>query len=63
MDVWLFSGVAPNTWADIQTSLERKIEARLQHRTQTADAGALSRAWCERAGLVAAEAFVALDLD
>ena len=62
--VWLFSTLAPSTAVDITTTLERKIDARLAHRSQTGDPAALRAGWRERAaaigapyGLAAAETF------
>jgi LmbE family N-acetylglucosaminyl deacetylase len=67
--VWLFSSTAATTAVDISTTLERKIDARLAHRSQTGDPEALRLAWRERAaaigapwGLTAAETFVVIDL-
>jgi len=67
--VWLFSTLAPSTAIDITATLERKIDARLEHRSQTGDAAALRVAWRERAaaigapyGMAAAETFSVLRL-
>lgn len=69
-EVWLFSSSEPDVWVDISGGLERKIEARLRHASQTADAGALRRSWTLRAGEIgepvgvrAAEAFKLLRLE
>lgn len=66
---WLFSTMQPTTAVDISSTLERKIVARLEHRSQTADADALRIGWRERAAaigavhnLAAAETFAVIDL-
>lgn len=63
-EVWLFCTSAPDHYVDISATLAAKIAARLEHRSQTADAAALATSWRERAGqtgapagLVAAESF------
>ncbi len=67
--VWLFSTTAPIAYVDISAGFERKIAARLAHRSQTVDPTALVDSWRARsqsigapAGLDMAEAFVVLDL-
>jgi LmbE family N-acetylglucosaminyl deacetylase len=68
--VWLFSSMAATTAVDISSTLDRKIFARLAHRSQTSDPDALRAAWRERAaaigapwGLAAVETFVVVDLE
>ncbi len=67
--VWLFASLVATTAVDISTTLERKIVARLDHRSQTRDADELRIAWRERAaaigapfGLAAAETFTVVRL-
>ena len=67
---WLFSTMQPTTAVDISSTLERKIVARLEHRSQTVDADALRVGWRERAaaigepyGLPTAETFAVVRLD
>lgn len=67
--VWLFSSMVASTAIDISTTLERKIVARLDHRSQTTDPDGLRIAWRERAaaigapfGLAAAETFTVVQL-
>lgn len=67
--VWLFSGTAASTAVDISETLERKIVARLDHRSQTGDPESLRVSWRERAaaigrpfGLHAAETFTVVVL-
>jgi len=67
--VWLFSSARPTAFVDITAGFERKIAARLAHKSQTGDRVALRQAWRERAaaigaevGLGLAEAFVVLRL-
>ena len=67
-EVWLFATEAPDIWIDIATTLPRKIESRLAHTSQHADARELERNWYRRAaevgepfGLAAAEAFKKID--
>ena len=67
--VWLFSTLAPSTAVDISETLDRKIAARLEHRSQTSDVAALRSGWRDRAaaigapwGLAAAEEFCVLRL-
>jgi LmbE family N-acetylglucosaminyl deacetylase len=55
---WLFSTDQPNTVVEIADTLGRKIEARLSHASQTADASALRRSWRERAVRIGAAAGV-----
>jgi LmbE family N-acetylglucosaminyl deacetylase len=68
--VWLFASSQPTGYVDISAGFERKIAARLAHKSQTGDADALRRSWRDRAarigepaGLPLAEAFVVLQLD
>ncbi len=67
--VWLFSSLVATTAVDISETLERKIVARLDHRSQTIDPDALRVSWRERAaaigkpfGLDAAETFTVVQL-
>lgn len=67
--IWLFASLAATTAVDISMTLERKIVARLDHRSQTRDAEDLRVAWRERAaaigapfGLAAAETFTVVQL-
>jgi LmbE family N-acetylglucosaminyl deacetylase len=69
-EVWLFASSVANEYVNISSTLERKIEARLLHTSQTADGAALRDGWRKRAavigepaGLVAAEAFTVLRLE
>ena len=63
-EVWLYySGIA-DSWVDISSVMDRKIDARLAHACQTPDPALLRTAWFERAriageagGLPMAEAF------
>jgi len=66
-EVWLFSSSAADSFVDISKGFERKIAARLAHKSQTVDAAALPISWRERAasigqpaGLALAEAFIVL---
>ncbi|HET9109184.1 MAG TPA: PIG-L deacetylase family protein [Ktedonobacterales bacterium] len=68
-EVWLFCSAAPDHYVDISATLDLKIAARLEHRSQTVDAEALGRDWRRRAaetgapvGMSAAEAFKRLTL-
>lgn len=68
-EVWLFCSAAPDHYVDIAATLDLKIAARLEHRSQTSDAEALARDWRRRAAetggpahLAAAEAFKRLAL-
>ncbi len=68
--VWLFASSVADHYVDISAGLDRKIEARLFHTSQTADGAALRVGWRARAaaigapvGLAAAEAFTVLRLD
>jgi len=68
-EVWLFCSAAPDHYVDISATLNLKIAARLEHRSQTSDADALARDWRRRAaetgtpaGLAAAEEFKRLPL-
>jgi len=67
--VWLFASTVATTAIDISETLERKIVARLEHRSQTGDPDDLRVAWRERAaaigqpfGLRAAETFTVVNL-
>lgn len=67
--VWLFSSLIATTAIDIRETLERKIVARLDHRSQTGDPDTLRVSWRERAaaigkpfGLAAAETFTVIHL-
>ena len=69
-EVWLFASASADTYVDIGRSFERKVAARLAHRSQTEDAAALRLGWRDRAagigapaGLELAEAFTVLSLD
>lgn len=68
--VWLFASDTANRYVDIAAGFERKLAARLAHRSQTSDPAALAESWRARAarigapaGLALAEAFTVLDLD
>lgn len=68
-EVWLFCSAAPDHYVDISATLDQKIAARLEHKSQTAHAEALARDWRTRAaeigapvGMAAAEAFKRLTL-
>lgn len=68
-EVWLFCTSAPDHYVDISATLDVKIAARLEHRSQTVDGAALAESWRERAartgaeiGLAEAESFKRLDL-
>lgn len=68
--VWLFSSAHPTSYVDIAAGFDRKIAARLAHRSQTQNPAALQASWRDRAarigaaaGLALAEAFVVLRLD
>lgn len=67
--VWLFASTAATTAIDISTTLERKIDARLEHHSQTGNDDDLRVAWRARAaaighpfGLPAAETFTVVQL-
>jgi len=67
--VWLFASLIATTAIDISTTLERKIVARLDHRSQTGDPDDLRVSWRDRAaaigapfGLPAAETFTVVVL-
>lgn len=53
-EVWLFASLAASTAVDIASTLERKIVARLDHRSQTKDADALRVSWRDRAAAIGA---------
>ena len=68
--VWLFASAAADHYVDISATIDRKIDARIAHASQTVDPEALRIAWRERfaatgreAGLPFAEAFTRLTLD
>jgi LmbE family N-acetylglucosaminyl deacetylase len=68
--VWLFASTAAEAAVEISASFERKLAARLAHRSQTPDPAALAEAWRARAahigaaaGLPLAEAFTVLELE
>jgi LmbE family N-acetylglucosaminyl deacetylase len=68
-ELWLFASSAATTAVDISTTLERKIVARLDHRSQTKDPDDLRISWRDRAasigapfGLAAAETFTVVRL-
>lgn len=44
-EAWCFSGPAPDLLVDVTAVLERKIEARLRHSSQTGSDAALRRRW------------------
>lgn len=58
-EVWLFCTAAPDHYVDIAATLDLKIEARLQHRSQTLDEDDLGRSWRRRAAEVGAQASLA----
>jgi LmbE family N-acetylglucosaminyl deacetylase len=67
--VWLFASAAADAYVDISRTFARKVEARLQHVSQTPDPSALPDDWGRRAaqigapaGLELAEAFTVLNL-
>jgi LmbE family N-acetylglucosaminyl deacetylase len=67
--IWLFASAVATTAVDISPTLERKIVARLDHRSQIYDPDALRIAWRDRAaaigapfGLKAAETFTVIEL-
>lgn len=57
---WLFSTAAPNGVLDIEPVFERKVAARLAHRSQTSDPGRLRADWAERASSAGLSAGVPL---
>lgn len=67
--VWLFASAFGSAYVDISSVAERKVTARLQHRSQVQEPEALRANWRRRAqstgsriGLSAAEAFTILSL-
>lgn len=44
-EAWCFAGLGPTLEVDVSEVLERKIEARLAHASQTGSAAALKRRW------------------
>ena len=68
--VWLFASSQAEAYVNIEPGFERKIEARLAHKSQTPDPEALVAAWRtratiigEKASLLLAEAFTVLEID
>ena len=68
--VWLFASSNADTSVDISAGFERKLAARLAHRSQTPDPAALAVGWRARAAAIGkdphhalAEAFTLLELD
>lgn len=68
-EVWLFCSAAPDHYVDISASLDVKIAARLEHRSQTTNPADIDVSWRRRAAeigapasLGAAEAFKRLSL-
>lgn len=68
--VWMFASAFGSAYVDIAPVLGRKVEARLQHRSQVSDPSMLRANWERRAqstgqrvGLSAAEAFTIINLD
>jgi LmbE family N-acetylglucosaminyl deacetylase len=68
--VWLFASGAADHYVDITAGIERKIAARLEHRSQTPDPAILPGNWRARAkrcgepaGVPLAETFTLLELD
>lgn len=57
---WLFSTAAPNCVLGIEPVFERKVAARLAHRSQTSDPVRLRADWAERARSAGLRAGVAL---
>ncbi|MDQ3927891.1 MAG: PIG-L family deacetylase [Chloroflexota bacterium] len=69
-EVWLFASTAAVSYVDISSTFDRKIAARLAHRSQTSDPDSLRENWSARAqstgsavGLELAEAFTILRLE
>lgn len=69
-EVWLFASAVADSLVDITAGFERKIAARLAHRSQTPDPAALPDSWRKRAaqigapvGVALAEAFTVLHAD
>lgn len=58
--VWLFASAAANRAVDITAGFERKVAARLAHRSQTPDPVALPESWRMRAAQIGAPAGLAL---
>jgi LmbE family N-acetylglucosaminyl deacetylase len=58
-EAWLFSGPSPTLRVDVREVLEAKIEARLQHRSQTPSPAGLRRRWRHIGG---EERFMQVDL-
>lgn len=58
--VWLFASAAAAGAVDITAGFERKIAARLAHRSQTPDPAALPENWRKRAAQIGARAGLAL---
>jgi LmbE family N-acetylglucosaminyl deacetylase len=69
-ELWLFASASTDSFVDIEDAFDRKIGARLAHKSQTGDQHALREAWRQSAatvgspvGLASAEAFTVLQLD
>lgn len=58
-EAWLFAGPDPGLEVDVREQLGAKIEARLEHRSQTGSAAALRARWRRVAGV---ERFTQVDL-
>jgi LmbE family N-acetylglucosaminyl deacetylase len=58
-EAWCFGGPAPDLEFDVGEGLERKIAARLEHRSQTGSAGQLRHRW---RAIAAVERFHRVDL-
>lgn len=68
--VWLWASTQADAAVDITTGFDRKLAARLAHRSQTTEAADLAAHWRQRAARIGAsvsvplaEAFVVLSLD
>ncbi len=68
--IWLFASAAADSYVDISAGWERKIAARLAHRSQTGDEESLRTSWRQRfsrigaeVGLSLAEAFTIISLE
>lgn len=57
--VWLMASTTPTFFVDISETLERKVEARILHRSQTGDPPALRKSWPRRAADIGAQAGMA----
>jgi LmbE family N-acetylglucosaminyl deacetylase len=58
-EAWLFGGARTDLEVNVSEELERKIEARLAHASQTGDPGRLRTRWLKQGSL---ERFVQVDL-